>query len=1572
MKIRWNGLRLVLTWLILLAWGMQLCGQGFQSRFSTTEGVLLPPPREVEVLLEEARDAIARKQWSEATLALGMLLGIEEGPRSEELGEDYFLFQRGGEGLSSEGTVMQSAHNLLGGLPEEGLKVVELRYGVRASQLLDQAIESWDWRGIHEIASRYRFTAAGQDALLILAERALGDGKPRQAAILLERLIRMGSARNRLGVNLGILSVAAYQAAGLGAQAKAVLQGTRAEFPSATLDWRGAKIGWNDKTTDEAILQSLTNELAVEVARVVKRPAYPGGNPQRNADTQAGLPLPILRWHVELHESFQHKDNLDRTWKKQLAERKSVLIPSRYPISVDSWVMVPTYDQRILAIDAKTGRIGWPCVFSGMPLGFSLDRFAGRDGYSLGLPAPDYLVRRVWGETSAGQIASDGERIFSLSELPAIDVAESFAQGPNARLVRNLGPRTFNVLQAWSIRDQGKLVWECGGPSGGSAPELAGALFLGAPLPREGELLAILELNGEIFLVSLSSSDGKLLWRQPIAANQGATISLDPQRRSYGASPAADGSLIVCPTLSGYLVAYDAGSRELRWQFRYPLNPNLNPGASFNFIGGMDARESNPTVSRSVETSVTLHQGVALFAPPNGNAVYGVSMADGSELWQIGYDEPSALRYVAGAWGNTAIIVQSSAVLGIDLQTGKPRWSPIALPNDAQVVGRGARQGSKYFLPTSNQEILQIDLDKGTLEGAVAVEKPLGNLVVVDDRLISASPFQLDCYSIRDAFQMRMLEELQRDGETVRSRIQQGELAIASGDIDKALEVLEMAYQVAPEDPDVRLLLVKVGTMALRKDFDKYVDRVQAYQELTLDLDLPSYLRMLIHGLEKQERWEEVMVKLLELSDTRLNRRIDQMSDGQEIEMSSQWTVQEDRWIATRIARCAEKLPEESWERLQPMIASRLDPERNKDRGMLRLRLEHLQALALSEPLRLASAGALAKSSPIEAERLLQFRMGEDDSLSPERRRALAELYLRTNRPFKALQYSDGSVETLLELLESIAAASRTGTARSAEVDPRQVAEFAKLAQKIQQPHMWPSGKIEVMTEFKDNNAIRPFDGMSDASSLCPIAERIGDAFQDWQVHSIAGSFQFINTVTDEQFQQMIDAGALDRSTVPRVYAVDSLVLIELKNQLIAVDTLQAYTSQQDGQLWRSAFGEESPELERGRGTSNIIERNVWGLPVQRRSFRVAAISRSGVVVLNNDELSCLDLFTGNRVWSVAGFRNATFVRQGTLLMAFQPSTGEIVQMDLRDGVVLGRTDAGQSGWLPMATIGNRWLFSPERSPNGDRASEMKLRLVDPASGQVLLEREHTPDTRLAIVSDVGAAALKNDGTLIYWNVETATETESHVDVEGKFGSLTAQVFGDVALILPYAGSMELEKIVVNPSPRNDPSVAPCAGRLFAISVLDGKPVWERSQRVRHFLFPLSQSRSSPVAIFLRRLSLTKVRGQNLDFTSLALVDVKTGRLMYQKHDLPAVRGDAFRQRVLPSENLMVIRYLGNTITARFTDDMSELPPADRVDEVGGLDPDAFREQIETQLDSEATREVPSRPRVLPGDGDVK
>jgi hypothetical protein len=180
---------------------------------------------------------------------------------------------------------------------------------------------------------------------------------------------------------------------------------------------------------------------------------------------------------------------------------------------------------------------------------------------------------------------------------------------------------------------------------------------------------------------------------------------------------------------------------------------------------------------------------------------------------------------------------------------------------------------------------------------------------------------------------------------------------------------------------------------------------------------------------------------------------------------------------------------------------------------------------------------------------------------------------------------------------------------------------------------------------------------------------------------------------------------------------------------------------------------------------------------------------------------------------------------------------------------------------------------------------------------------------------------------------------------------------------------MELDNVQVSPQLRTDPTVAACAGKLFAIRLDDGSLAWEKAQRVKHFLFPLSQSRESPAAVFLRRLTLKNVRGMALDFTSIAMIDVRTGKLLYQKHDLPAVRGDTFRQQLIPNQNLMTIKLYGNLFRMVWTDqdwDESSLPKNPGELAIGELDLETFQASAEALADK--IKDGQAVPGALPPD----
>lgn len=702
------------------------------------------------------------------------------------------------------------------------------------------------------------------------------------------------------------------------------------------------------------------------------------------------------------------------------------------------------------------------------------------------------------------------------------------------------------------------------------------------------------------------------------------------------------------------------------------------------------------------------------------------------------------------------------------------------------------------------------------------------------------------------------------------------------------------------------------------------------------------------------------------------------MSDGESIELQDRRTVQEDRWLASQLERCASKLSADVKARMMAQVKERVAVP-YRDFGLRRLRLEHFQGLGGMDAERIEIAKALMPSQLLDAERVLQFRPG-NETTAPVFREALIGVYLSAGRVGLAMDNAGEDIDTVMRMRDKLAAEPRG--VLPLNLDAAQLRSAIDFHQLLQKPHTWPAGELQVGHRF-GQELQRDLGNSADASVFCQMVESEGDALRDWQVYFGAGSLQYVHRKSRESFQQLIDVGTSEIGTVPRLYAVDSMLLVELRNQLVAVDMLKAFQTPQDGQLWRTSYVEESlgqgPEGNRSR--ISTILRDRWGLPTSRRSFKVAAASRRGIVVLSNDDLTCLDLLTGARLWNLSGFHGASFVRDGDTLYAFRPYSnsspatahapsrpndpktfGEcrLDAIDLRDGSHRRCELEQMLDWDVLSVIGGKFLLQPVVSQSEERNLGMKLRLLDPKTGKVELSRDHVADTRLAMVGNTGVLAMRISGEMHYWNALRGTENTYEVDVEGKFGSVSAQVFGDVALVLPFAGSMELDGVTVGPSQRTDPSVATCAGKMFAIAVDDGRLLWNRSQRVRHFMFPLSQSRESPVAVFMRRVSITKVKGVDLDFAGLALVDIKTGRLMYQKHDAPAERGAPFRQQLVPKNNMMILSYLGNTWTVLWTDQEAGLAPLDQVDEIGDMDTKEFRKMAERLVDEIQSNLVPN------------
>lgn len=1588
-------------------------GQFNRQRAIQADTTWMPPTREIMSLLEEAREHVAASRWAEATLAIGQLLGIEEEAKGadNEFGLDYFVESAAPPnqprdprfGKIVKGNLFSVLYELINQLPDEAMEILNVRHGVEAQRVFDEATASGDWTRIERLSTKFGFLPVGQDATLLLAQQALSQGDAGKGAFLLSQLMKQSRARIRFGAKLGIHAAEAQLLAGDRDEAEKMIRLAAAQNASFRVDWFGQMLNWDAATLDAdigSILAKLSERIGSpsvqKMDRIVAQPAIVGGDSRRNSDTQAGVPLPILRWHAELHESSQQKEELLSTLKSQTnlrIDQATTTIPSRVPICVGRSAIISTFDQRIVAYDLQTGLLQWECVYTGMPLGFSMDNIPTRGsiGYEYGVP--EYLAKRVWGEAAIGHLASDGERVFGVSELPSADVSEAYALGPNARFARQLGIKTFNVLQCWSIPEEGKLLWEVGGVKSETEPALMNILFLGPPLPYRGELLILGELNGEVALFALSPESGKVLWRQPLVVNNGAVVANDAMRRSIGATPSADGNLVICPTLSGHLVAFDLHTRSLQWGLAYRSKVS-NAGAQAGVFGAMEAGVFDPFESRSVDLAPVIADRIALYAPPDGFGVYAVELQTGERKWLALDSQDRKIRYIGCVADQTVIVVCQNTVYGLDLQTGEPKWDAVNMPNGSQVVGRGVvrntsllgrlfgapeekrllsepseladkgvRKSHTYLIPTSGQTIEELDVATGKWVSSTQLEQMPGNLVNFNNRLLSASPTELDCYAIQDLLREEVKQELTQASISLASLMKQGELALSDGRVDEAMDLLEKAYNMDPDDQDVWLRLRKASTTALTNDFEKYSARVAGYR-IGLEYDF-VFLRTLVQGLQRKLLHDQVLLKLMELSDARTSRRHDQSGGNEFFQPTPQLSVQEDRWIDSQVEGALKQLGD--W-KSNPAIVSAFEAQAARipklQPNLQRVKLKHFRSVPLISQVRVRLAEELLEEGNLlDAEELALEAFGDQPASS----------WIEMDSGAAAVLSKVYAAAARMDLVDKIlppSAAGQVGKVRG-EIEQwyRSWAERGNDAIpqsvvnqifKAIPTNNWPKGSIEVSVNASQE--MMQLQGFADTTIPCRVEKVIGETLQDWDFTYSANSGNVIlrNRLTGFSNAARTESFTLAQGVV-QAYAIDGKLILENNRTIVAVDALKRPAIDNTNEIWHRYFEGAVPVIERGRARQ-APEVTYWGLPTANKTFRILGGGRFGLLVIDEDQLLCLDPKTGDTIWKQSGFQGAHFALDGEILYSALP-TRKLLKMDARSGQLISTKNFTGAHPYTLA-VGKHILYANE--------VKRQVTLVNPEDASTVFDRTFTADTAIALAPNgLGLVTLDNAGVVFYWNFQTGKEHRHKIEkqddlldlreaFDAKGTTLSVQQFEDKLIVLPYSKIYTYSRPEIYPS-EGDASFARVSGSVFAMDVNDGRPLWEKPVAVMQYGFPLHQARNNtPGLFFVRRIVLPRVNdGRAAEMVCVAIVDVRTGKILFEKDDVLGAHQPQFSQTLLPELRMIRCSYGGVEFMFKWTDSSMPEPP----DRIGQKNMTEYAGKMEEMLKSRKEEKRAPAPR---------
>lgn len=674
----------------------------------------LPPrilPRELAQKFETARGAADDKRYQECSQLLAELL--------RDLGDrDYAVFAN--ETSHAAGFRSQIEEVFANADPALG-EAFEQLYGAEARRELEQAATKCDELALRRCANRWFLTSAGQEARLLLARVALDRG---QSSAAVRQLRAMKSA-----------------AGGSVELERAIL-----------LAW---SLAASDRDPRPADLVNRTLASSVEAVQVGdqqfalrdfdearRRDLVPSPAAMRRDDKR--LPADLGEWllHRGAADGFARgakQDSLELAWRVPLATPSQDVVEQQQTFArhgiVAATVLSPLASgQQILARDRQRlhafdalGRERWAYPSERLLPNQASNRVPM-------IPPPPILENEFyWTDFAFGRFSSDRQHVYLIEPRPPIEWPKN---GPLPAFAMGLGnewPTPLqNRLTALQLVREGALAWMVGGSTGGAESQLADVFFLSPVLPVWDSLFTVIERKGEIQLVALTPATGQLLWTLPLAHAEARTIAEQPSRRLGLCSLAFQDGILVCSTVTGMLAAVDVELRRLLWavQFRSPAE---DPGL---LVGNRPALYTPPPLTRWRDCDLSIVANCVIVLAED-EELRCLDLKSGEQKWKRRRDDT---MYISTAGDDRMLLVGEHRVGAIRPSDGTYAWPDahyVAIPGGGSPSGRGVFDGEHYLLPTTDPELLVIDVQQGLVTGRHKLDHTLGNLIAFGSGMIA-------------------------------------------------------------------------------------------------------------------------------------------------------------------------------------------------------------------------------------------------------------------------------------------------------------------------------------------------------------------------------------------------------------------------------------------------------------------------------------------------------------------------------------------------------------------------------------------------------------------------------------------------------------------------------------------------------------------------------------------------------------------------------------------------------------------------------------------------------------------
>lgn len=1545
--------------IVLAGWSSPVPLAGFQKLEQTDAEedelgpaqLFVPAPWELVRPLARARKALEVEDYRTAVELLGDILASPQpGDYLQPLKENPWRSV----------SVHNQAHLLMGRIAREHRRDYELRYNVTARQLLEQAITEDDFVMLAKVSRSFFYTESGYHATLLLGHHYLESGQPVSAASCFQALVSDVDARQKYDPQVTVLLAVCQMLGGNEASASQVLEQLLARMPGARIRIDDQVVSLFTNSADAIPwLTELFGNTFLAGTRSVEDWFMFRGNAERNATSGTGFPLPYPRWYVPTVNEPRYEEVATELFRTRRA-RSHGLIPALQPIAVGNTIVVRSVDQMV-GIDFRTGKRVWE--FPAWERGSLLDEDRQSKQLRQRQTESWHIDQRLWRDHLYGQVASDGRHVFVIDQPGyAAPVNERTVMGRGIAVENPNAGRVTNELKAVDLARQGAFCWEVGGETGGRVPELAGCFFLGAPLVLGRELYVLAELEGEIRLVVLDQETGDLKWSQQIAAIDTALpVTQDRLRRLAGATPSFSNGVIVCPTSAYGVVAVDRSTRSLLWGAQYPM-PYIKNLAKNARARQIQLRSRQQSIrSSAIDASATLADGRIIVTPLETDRVLCLDLLTGKSLWTPQQNEEGRSLpgrpiedtvYIGCVYQGTILLVGKRKLRALSLESGETVWT-IPLEKLGQPSGRGFLTGGRYYFPTSDSLMVEVDLKQAKISKTVETRRVLGNLICYQGDLISQSHDFVSVYRqavpVQEKVQ-RYLEKPQGDSAQVAEIfLWQAQLQSQDGDLAAAVRSAVRAWQTTGK-PRERTVMLDLILELMEQDYSAVRSYVRDYESELAGYGKLKYTTAHFRGLLKDGLLHDALT-LLNESEFGVTEEI---VDFQTVDRGA-LRIRLDAQLKKGLGDVIRKADAFEMETSLRLWTTEFAPAMKPDRLAFFVDLLGVGNMPFEHVMRLVEY-YLADGQYSDAERILNsISIDEFDAVASDKsgwKRLAFEGRVESLRLrlFHDAGWHDRAVDQAAVFLTRLEKAGFKDPWTGEKTTGRRLASdyFDGETKKKASWDSWHYGQVAGSVE--PAQATRRVYGrtivypvFSDSDEHAPENIRVEVNTHELQLIIRDASGNLIGSVPyrpNDESQTFYSPLRYSGNYAMR----GNLLFFAYGYNLVAVD-LNLLKARRNGLLWHKNLRQNTAsdgrtEVRTGFRPQSVY--NPWGTDRFIMRGRDEASPIGNFVVNANyvffrigNSIHAVDIMTGNPVWQRSDLNRPGWLVADENAVALLESIPESSTAGLfRSATLLDASTGEKTGVVDLSKYQKLSLYH-QRGLNlvftGQRSQKQSLTCVNLRDvDQEIWQREWPGKSNGVLRDPTTMVIIQPDGKLEYLELMTGRTRFARKIRDDSFRSFEIRTLQDHDLILVNKESP------TNNSPPTQYRLLIGGGigghsRLFNgwVYCIDRKSkqlAWPGPVRLEYFSLPRAQPLNAPVLTLTREVSTgngPRRGGENV--VELHSLDLRDGRLV----DVQRIRNwnlSLHRIQAMPDEHMIVHTFHDRKVTLELSG--SEIPPA--------------------------------------------